>query len=79
MDCQGRDRQRNLGFLSGMLRSVTKLREGSEILRFLFRSLLVCRARSFISDACGKIICELPRLDGVLRGSPEFSEVHQNM
>jgi hypothetical protein len=72
MEHHGRDRQRNRGLFSAMVRGVSKLREGSEILRFLFRSRLVCRASSFISEACGKIICELPRLDGVLRGSPKY-------
>jgi hypothetical protein len=37
-----------------MARGVSKLREGSEILRFLFRSRLVCRASSFISEARGR-------------------------
>jgi hypothetical protein len=36
------DRQRNQGVFSGMLRGVSRLREGSKILSFLFRSPLVC-------------------------------------
>jgi hypothetical protein len=38
----GRDRQRNRQFFSGMPRGVSNSREGSKILRFLFRSSLVC-------------------------------------
>jgi hypothetical protein len=38
----GRDRQRNRGFLSGMVRGVSRAHEGSENLTFLFRSSLDC-------------------------------------
>jgi hypothetical protein len=38
----GRDRQRNQGLFSGILRGVSNLREGSKFLAFLFRSSLVC-------------------------------------
>ena len=40
--CLGRDRQRNRGFFSGMLRGVSNPREGSKILTFLFGPRLVC-------------------------------------
>jgi hypothetical protein len=52
-----------------MLRGVSDSPEGSKILSFLFRPLLVCRARSSISEARGRTILELLRLDGVLRSS----------
>ena len=42
MEHQGRGRQRNQGFFSGMLRGVSNPREGSKILMFLFGSRLVC-------------------------------------
>jgi hypothetical protein len=38
----GRDRQRNRGFFSGVIRGVSSPREGSKILKFLCRSRLVC-------------------------------------
>jgi hypothetical protein len=36
-----RDRQRNRGFFSGMVRDVSMPREGSKILKFLIRTRLV--------------------------------------
>jgi hypothetical protein len=42
MEHQGRDRQRNRGFFSGMLRGVSNPREGSKNLFFLFRPRVVC-------------------------------------
>ena len=42
MKHQGRDRQRNRGFFSGMLRGMSDPREGSKILTFPFRPRLVC-------------------------------------
>jgi hypothetical protein len=39
---QGRDRQRNRGFFSDMIRGVSNPREGSKILSFVFRPRLVC-------------------------------------
>ena len=42
MEIRGRDRQRNRGFFSGMVRGVSRAREGSKILTFLFRTRLVC-------------------------------------
>jgi hypothetical protein len=42
MEHLGRDRQRNRGFFSGMLRGVSNAREDSKILTFLFRSRLGC-------------------------------------
>jgi hypothetical protein len=50
----GRDRQRNGGLFSGIIRDVSNPREGSNILTFLFRSRLVCRARSYIPEARGR-------------------------
>ena len=41
-ECLGRDRQRNRGFFSGMLRGVSNAREGLKILTFLFGPRLVC-------------------------------------
>jgi hypothetical protein len=49
----GRDRQRNRVFFSGMLRGVPNPREGSKILPFLLQPRVVCRARSYISEARG--------------------------
>ena len=42
MEHLGRDRQRNQGFFSGMVRCVSNAREGSKILFFLFRSRVEC-------------------------------------
>jgi len=42
MEHLGRDRQRNRGFFSGLVRGVSNPREGSKILTFLFRSRMVC-------------------------------------
>jgi hypothetical protein len=47
-------RQRNRGFFSGMVRVVSNPREGLKILTCLFRSRVVCRARSYISEARGR-------------------------
>jgi hypothetical protein len=47
------------GFFSGMVRGVSDPREGSKILIFLFRSRLVCRARSYISEARGRGFSEV--------------------
>jgi hypothetical protein len=47
-------RQRNRGFFSGMLRGVSNPCEGSKMLTFLYRPPLVCRARSYISEASGR-------------------------
>jgi hypothetical protein len=63
------DRQRNWGFLSTMVRGVSNPSEGSNILTFLFRSRLVRRARSYISEAREGEFFEL-RLYGVLGSSP---------
>jgi hypothetical protein len=38
----GRDRQRNRGFFSDLVRGVSSPREGSKILSFLYRPRLVC-------------------------------------
>jgi hypothetical protein len=47
-------RQRNRGLFSDLVRGVSRPSEGSKILSFLFRPLLVCRARSYISEARGR-------------------------
>jgi hypothetical protein len=60
METQGGIGRGMRGFFSGMLWGVSNPREGSEILIFLYRSPLVCRARSYISYARGR---------GVLRTS----------
>ncbi len=57
-----RDRQRNRGFFSGMLRGVPGPCEGSKILTFHFRPRLMCAARSYISEARGETVRK-----GVLR------------
>ena len=53
------------GFFSGMVKGVSDPCEGSKILTFLFRPRLVCRARSYISEARGR---------RVLRSSPGKSQ-----
>jgi hypothetical protein len=52
----GWGRQRNRAFFSGMLRGVSNACKGSKILTFLYRSRLVCTARSFIPEARGREI-----------------------
>ena len=42
MEHLGRDRQRNRGFFSGMVRGLSNPREGSKLLSFLFRPRMVC-------------------------------------
>jgi len=54
-------RQRNRGFFSDLVRHVSIPRQGSKILTFLSRPRLVCRARSYISEA---------RERKILRSSP---------
>jgi len=44
------------GFFNGMLRGVSNPCEGQKILTFLYRPRLVCRARSYISEARGRLI-----------------------
>jgi hypothetical protein len=41
-------------FFSGMLRGASNACGGSKILTFLYRTQLVCRARSYISEAQGR-------------------------
>jgi hypothetical protein len=50
----GRDRHRNQGVFGAMVRGVSNVRDGSKILSFLFQPRLVCRARSYISEASGR-------------------------
>ena len=42
MEHLGRDRHRNWGFFSALVRGVSSPRAGSKILSFLFRPRLVC-------------------------------------
>ena len=51
-----RGRQRNRGFFSGLFRGVSNPPEGSKILSSLVRPRMVCRARSYISEARGRWI-----------------------
>jgi hypothetical protein len=67
-----RDRQRNRGFFSGMARGVSRAREGSKILTFLFGPRLVCTARSYVSEARGRRIL---RTTSPVRCSPKFDKI----
>jgi hypothetical protein len=51
MERLGRDRQRNRGFFSGMLRGESNAWEGSKILTFLFRPRLVCSSLLHLRSA----------------------------
>jgi hypothetical protein len=64
-------RQRNQGVFSGMVRGVSNPREGSNMLTVLYRPRLVCRARSYISEARGRLI--LRSWTSVLRNSKKFA------
>jgi hypothetical protein len=51
MERLGRDRQRNRGFFSGMLRGESNAWEGSKILTFLFRPRRVCSSLLHLRSA----------------------------
>ena len=59
---QERDRQRNRGFFSGMLRGVSILREGSKILSFLFRPQAGVQLAPTSSKLMEGEVCEPLRL-----------------
>jgi hypothetical protein len=65
---QERDRQRNRGLFSAMVRSVSHPCEGSKILIYLFRPRLVCNSLLHLRSSW-KVNCANFRFT-------EFSEVH---
>ena len=68
MEHLGRDRQRNRGFFSGMVRGVSNPREGSKNLTFLFGPRSGVQLLHLRSSWKGESY-ELLRNDGVLRRS----------